>query len=147
MGDAACKLINRDSTICNSRQGCFSHNDWSLREPDTQKYERRFTRRFLYHSAPRLASLVHLPRISGPSVDESPCEFLIRNVPVFDTSKRNRKETMTGWTDQIETLFAKLNFFHLGSDSWDDHESRTILFVATSACSGLRNTHKDSFNR
>jgi hypothetical protein len=99
------------------------------------------------HPHCRSASLLHQPGISGPCVNESPSELLVSNVAVFDISKRNRKETMTGGADQFEELLGMLSFLQVVSYSRDDHDSRAIFLVATSACSGLRDTYTAPFNQ
>jgi hypothetical protein len=89
---------------------------------------------------------LHQPGFNELSVDESPCELLVCNVAVFDIPERNKKETTAGGTDQFETLLGVFNSFHVVIHSREDYDSRAVVLVATSACSGLGCSHDDPFN-
>jgi hypothetical protein len=82
-----------------------------------------------------------------PSVDESPSEQFVSNVAVFAISKSNRKETMTCGANQFEMLLGIFNSPQVVSYCRDDDNSGAVFLVATSACSGLRDTYIGPFNQ
>jgi hypothetical protein len=54
---------------------------------------------------------------------------------------------MAGGAPQFNTLFGMFSLFQAISDSRDDHDSRTVFFVATNTRSGLGDSHTDPFNQ
>ena len=112
-----------------------------LPETDPEKYHSRWL------VPTRCASLLHQPRTNVPPLDESLGELLVCNLTVFDTCKRNGKETMTGGADQFETLLGIFNPFQVVTDSRKNHDRRAVFFVAPSASGRLGNSHIDPLNQ